>query len=63
MDGFTVRFEHTAQIPMQMCTANRFSSLAGLSERIRQCITAPWRVRTKEVKALTSPARIGYTTW
>ena len=52
----------TAQTPMQMRTANRLYSLAGLSERIKECITAPWRVRAKEVKALASPARIRYTT-
>ena len=36
-----------------------FSSLAGLSERIGEGITAPWRVRTKEEEALAPPARIG----
>ena len=51
MDGFTGRFEHCG-----------FSSLAGLSERIGEYVTAPWRVRTKEVEALAPPARIGYTT-
>ena len=52
MDGFTGRFEH-----------GRFSSLAGLSERVGECCTSPWRVRTKEVEALAPPARIGYTNW
>ena len=52
MDGFTGRFEHFD-----------FSSLARLSERIGECYTAPWRMRTKEVEALAPPARIGYTTW
>ena len=48
MDGFTGRFEHV--------------SIAGLSERIGECCTAPWRVRTKIVEALAPPARFGYTT-
>ena len=52
MDEFTGRFEHCG-----------FSSLAGLSERARECCTAPWRVRSKEVEALAPPARIGYTIW
>ena len=52
MDGFTGRFEYCG-----------FSSLAGLSECIGECCTAPLRVRTKEVEAPVPPARIGYTTW
>ena len=52
MNEFTGRFEHCG-----------FSSLAEQSERIGQCVTAPWRVRTKEVEELATPARIGYITW
>ena len=52
MDGLTGRFEHCG-----------FSSLARLSERIGECCTVPWRVRTKKVEELAPPARIGYTTW
>ena len=36
--------------------------LAGLSESIGECCTAPWRLRTKKVEALAPPARIGHTT-
>ena len=48
MDGFTGRFEHC-----------EFSSLARLSERIGECCTAPWRVRTKEVEELAPRLELG----
>ena len=48
MDRFTRRFESCG-----------FSSLAGLSERIVECCTAPWRVRTKEVEALAPRLELG----
>ena len=51
MDGFTGCFEHCG-----------FSSLAGLSECIGECVTALWRARTKEVEALAPTTRIGHAT-
>ena len=41
MDMFTGRFEHRG-----------FSSLAGLSERVRRCITAPSRALSLSARAI-----------